>query len=358
VQRKPLAERGDAVDYGNAWHQYANDDMAPVVSRGTAGGGHALDSDTRRFMEARFGRTFGSVRIHTGEAAAESTRSVNAVAYTVGNQIVFGAGHYAPGTTAGRRLLAHELAHTIQQGGAGPANTNRAASAITAGAGDVVQRVGECDGKSFRECSGGCVPADGRGTGFCRWGMSPVTKESACICFRRDQPMLRAIQQALYNMIIAALFTAGIVLTAAAIAAIIACLSGPCEVAALIAALGYAGAMIVLGIVRSGGGSGTSGGPPQMAPRRATHRRRARQRRPPSRRTSADGQTRMQSVAHQGDTNLDHATADRTGSDPQRRLARAELPLGNQARLHAVTRSVPRLQAKLEIGCCRHPARA
>jgi hypothetical protein len=69
-------------------------------------------------MESRFGSDFGHVRVHTGERAEESARSLNAAAYTVGRDIVFGAGQYAPGTTGGRKLLAHELTHTIQQGSA------------------------------------------------------------------------------------------------------------------------------------------------------------------------------------------------------------------------------------------------
>ena len=60
---------------------------------------------------------FSKVRVHTSAQAAASARAVNALAYTVGNHVVFGAGQYAPTTTGGSRLLAHELAHTIQQGG-------------------------------------------------------------------------------------------------------------------------------------------------------------------------------------------------------------------------------------------------
>jgi len=77
--------------------------------------GQALDPATRVFMEARFGQDFGSVLVHTDNRAADSARSINAVAYTVGSDVVFGAGQYAPATAAGRKLLAHELAHTIQQ---------------------------------------------------------------------------------------------------------------------------------------------------------------------------------------------------------------------------------------------------
>ncbi len=77
--------------------------------------GQPLDSDTRAFMEPRFGHDFGQVRVHADEKAAKSTQAVNSLAYTVGRDVVFGAGQYAPGTSEGRRLLAHELAHVVQQ---------------------------------------------------------------------------------------------------------------------------------------------------------------------------------------------------------------------------------------------------
>lgn len=76
------------------------------------GGGQPLDTATRAFMKPRFGHDFSRVRIHADERAAESAQSINALAYTVGNDIVFGAGQYAPMTAMGQRLLAHELTHT------------------------------------------------------------------------------------------------------------------------------------------------------------------------------------------------------------------------------------------------------
>ncbi len=66
-------------------------------------------------MERRFGHNFGRVRIHTDAHAAESARAVNALAYTVGRDVVFGVGQYAPTTSVGQRLVAHELAHVAQQ---------------------------------------------------------------------------------------------------------------------------------------------------------------------------------------------------------------------------------------------------
>ena len=76
-----------------------------------------LDLATRAFMEAWFGHGFGRVRVHTDAKAAESARAVNARAYTVGRDVVFGVGQILPDTPSGMRLLAHELAHVVQQRG-------------------------------------------------------------------------------------------------------------------------------------------------------------------------------------------------------------------------------------------------
>lgn len=78
-------------------------------------GGQPLDTQARSFFEPRFGYSFDQVRIHTDARAAESARAVNALAYTVGNNVVFGAGQYKPDSTDGRRLMAHELTHVVQQ---------------------------------------------------------------------------------------------------------------------------------------------------------------------------------------------------------------------------------------------------
>ena len=92
-------------------------DAPPVVGEVLRSPGETLDAETRSLMESRFGRDFGDVRVHADELAAESARSVNALAYTVGRDIVFDAGQYAPGTDSGRRVLAHELTHVVQQDG-------------------------------------------------------------------------------------------------------------------------------------------------------------------------------------------------------------------------------------------------
>ena len=75
-----------------------------------------MDKSTRSFMERKFGHNFGDVRIHTDARAAESATAVNALAYAIGKDIVFGPGQYTPNTNAGLKLLAHEITHTVQQG--------------------------------------------------------------------------------------------------------------------------------------------------------------------------------------------------------------------------------------------------
>jgi hypothetical protein len=79
--------------------------------------GSPLEATTRKFMEAGFGQDFSHVRVHTDGAAARSARALDAAAYTTGGHIAFGRGNYSPGTSEGRNLLAHELAHVVQQGG-------------------------------------------------------------------------------------------------------------------------------------------------------------------------------------------------------------------------------------------------
>ena len=111
---KRLARKRDGVEASPAG-------VPPVVHEVLRSSGRPLDAATRAFMEPRFGHDFGRVRVHTDARAEGSARAVNALAYTVGNDIVFGTGQYAPGSAEGRRLLAHELAHVVQQGGTGGA---------------------------------------------------------------------------------------------------------------------------------------------------------------------------------------------------------------------------------------------
>ncbi len=100
-------------------------------------GGQPLGAAERDFFEPRFGQDFGGVRVHADERAAEAAQSVNAQAYTLGRDIYFGAGRYRPDTSEGRHLMAHELAHVVQQGGSAARISRReagAAPALTVGA--------------------------------------------------------------------------------------------------------------------------------------------------------------------------------------------------------------------------------
>lgn len=94
------------------------DDLPPAVQRVLRAPGAPLEPATRAFFEPRFGHDLSRVRVHRDNEADAAARSVDARAFTYGQQIVFGAGEYAPHTPSGRQLMAHELAHTVQQGGA------------------------------------------------------------------------------------------------------------------------------------------------------------------------------------------------------------------------------------------------
>jgi hypothetical protein len=101
---------------GETDHGYIQPSIVPpIVHDVLRSHGQALDPTTRAFMESRFGHDFSKVRVHTDANAAESARAVNALAYTVGQDIVFGTDQYMPETFEGKSLLTHELVHVIQQ---------------------------------------------------------------------------------------------------------------------------------------------------------------------------------------------------------------------------------------------------
>jgi hypothetical protein len=102
---------------GNATVSAALEEQEPSLVKDVvgSGGGSPLDRDTRSFMESRLGADFGDVRVHTDGKATESARSVQAHAYTVGNDVVFQSNKYAPQSDSGQRMLAHELTHVVQQ---------------------------------------------------------------------------------------------------------------------------------------------------------------------------------------------------------------------------------------------------
>jgi len=103
-------------------------EVPEIVSEVLHSPGQPLDSFTRDQMESKLGHDFSHVRIHNDQQAGESARAVDALAYTVGNNVVFGARLFRPSSTEGRQLLAHELTHVVQQGaGLGPLSANLSA---------------------------------------------------------------------------------------------------------------------------------------------------------------------------------------------------------------------------------------
>lgn len=134
----PPAPRRAAASAGTAWGQ--------VATTPGAGPGRPLDRDTRTEFEPRFGVDLADVRVHADAQADASARNVNALAFTLGRDITFRRGQYAPSTPVGKRLLAHELAHVVQQRRGGPAASDAALeheawraseTATTAGQADV-----------------------------------------------------------------------------------------------------------------------------------------------------------------------------------------------------------------------------
>jgi outer membrane protein OmpA-like peptidoglycan-associated protein len=112
------AKTNEGIVRRDALERQAPGIAPPIVHQALRSPGRPLDVATRAFMEPRLGRDLSHVLVHTGAEAARSAAAVNASAYTVGRDIVFAEGRYAPTTGSGARLIAHELAHTIQQSGA------------------------------------------------------------------------------------------------------------------------------------------------------------------------------------------------------------------------------------------------
>jgi hypothetical protein len=111
LQRATQASESDTQNSGG---------VPPIVHDVLRSAGQPLDAQTRAFMEPRFGHDFSRVRVHTDARAAQSAQAVNALAYTLGRDIVFAAGHYSPRSSSGRLILAHELTHVVQQQGQSP----------------------------------------------------------------------------------------------------------------------------------------------------------------------------------------------------------------------------------------------
>jgi hypothetical protein len=116
VQKQPKPEEAESLQTENVSNN--SSDSTPTVERhidSIRNGGHPMPASEREYFESRIGYDFSRVRLHTGSQAAESAKKINAKAFTIGTDIVFGSGQYRPQTQDGKRLLAHELTHVVQQ---------------------------------------------------------------------------------------------------------------------------------------------------------------------------------------------------------------------------------------------------
>lgn len=114
-QHTPTPPPQNSILQRRATSQSEVEAVPPIVHDVLNSSGQPLDSETSSLMQSRFEHDFSDVRIHHDSQAATSAQAMSAQAYTVGQHIVFGAGQYAPDSTTGKRLLAHELTHTLQQ---------------------------------------------------------------------------------------------------------------------------------------------------------------------------------------------------------------------------------------------------
>lgn len=128
------------------------------------GGGRRMSEDVLRRMETAFGQSFTGVRIHDDTRSAQLNRTVSARAFTTGQDVFFGAGEYAPHTAAGERVLAHELAHTLQNASGAHRALDAAATRGVAGAPSTARTAGEAGG-AHAPASPAAVPLRRRARG-------------------------------------------------------------------------------------------------------------------------------------------------------------------------------------------------
>lgn len=143
VQRKAITDSGFSVGQNqggfSVGQNQGESEVPSIVNEVLRSTGQPLNTQTRTFMESRFGHDFSQVRVHTDPIAAATANSINAKAFTLGKTIVFGAGQYSPTSSTGRQLLAHELTHVVQQ--STPSNRLRSARFLSPQAGsNFVQR--------------------------------------------------------------------------------------------------------------------------------------------------------------------------------------------------------------------------
>jgi hypothetical protein len=165
----------------------------PLVHEVLRSSGQPLDRATRLFMEPRLGHDFSQVRVHADAKAAESASAVQALAYTVGRNVVFDRAQYAPHTQAGKRLLAHELAHVVQQGTApSPATVDLRVGA----AHDLSETEAERAAERVMSRGGGVRPILRIGPSLQRsCGPEAIGKPKGCVLLQGDVPGERFLFQ-------------------------------------------------------------------------------------------------------------------------------------------------------------------
>ncbi len=200
---------------------------------GKSGKGNILPRKTLTEMSRAFHADFSNVNIHTDSDAVSMNRELQAQAFTHGNDIYFNDGKFNPETTDGKRLLAHELTHVLQQGYAASEGIQRTAT-------PEIQTA--CEDLGYKNCGGACSHPTSGNAGTCRW--TGVT--NGCKCFENPRSG-RSLMAVLPYWIIA-------ILSAAALAALIACFaSGVCEAGIILGLAGAAVGAIIIGIFRSSG---------------------------------------------------------------------------------------------------------
>jgi hypothetical protein len=141
-EAKPMIQRKlNAAPIGSATAVNLASTQVSNQIQSSRGSGGSIDMQTRTQMERHMGHNFSQVRIHTGEYAAAMSRELNAKAFTVGNDIYFNTAQYQPQTEGGVRLLAHELTHTVHQGGGSALGIQRTVDKVEVNCGDMAMKL-------------------------------------------------------------------------------------------------------------------------------------------------------------------------------------------------------------------------
>lgn len=163
LQRQPIEEEEEMLQAKrpSGQSETAPSGLGDYVS-GLSSSGRPLPDADKHFFESRFSRDFSDVRLHTDPRADEATRSINALAFTKGNNIVLGRGQYQSGSESSRRLLAHELTHVVQQRGDGGEIQTKPDPSIQRKERPCEDKIGTCE---FYECLSARTPGD-RANGY------------------------------------------------------------------------------------------------------------------------------------------------------------------------------------------------